>query len=278
MRCQHEAQMHDRSCFITLTYSDECRHPDQSLHKSDFQNFMKRLRIAHPDTPIRYVMCGEYGSQTKREHYHALLFGYDFPDRLPIHQGDPLNQLLRGAHGALGDMSQSDELDELWTHGRTHVGNVTFQSAAYVARYTTSKLNGPAAETLNPYTGLKHYERNHLQTGDVVEVLPEYLQASLRPGIGASFYEKYKKDMYPSDEIYVGHCPDAAKVLRPIFVKPPKYYDKLLERERPDLMAYVADQRKQFAADHADDYTDERLLARAAMIENRAELLVRNKH
>lgn len=279
LRSQHEAQMHEHSCFITLTYADEHRPRDQSLKKSDFQDFMKRLRIAHSDIPIRYVMCGEYGSENKREHYHALIFGYHFPDRIPIHQGDPLNRMLTRSHASLGCQTESTELTELWGHGLTHVGDVTFQSAAYVARYTTSKLNGPALDVLDAYTGLKHYERNHFDTGDVVDILPEYLQASLRPGIGATFYEKFKTSMYPSDQIYVGHCPDAAKKMRPVFVKPPKYYDKLLDRERPDILEYVVEQRKKFAADHADNFTDERLMAKAKILECRmdySDLLVRN--
>ena len=49
VRCMHEAKMHERNCFITLTYSDAAlasddKYRDRGLHYEDFQLFMKRLR------------------------------------------------------------------------------------------------------------------------------------------------------------------------------------------------------------------------------------------
>ena len=78
MRCLHEASLYDNNCFITLTFNDEYVMP--SLDKSIFQKFMKRLRRMFPDARIRYFMCGEYGDKLSRPHYHACLFGFDFPD------------------------------------------------------------------------------------------------------------------------------------------------------------------------------------------------------
>ena len=80
LRCTHEAQQHDHNVFITLTYDDDHLPEDRGLHHEDFQKFMKRLRKARTGQKIRYFMCGEYGGLNDRPHFHALLFGCNFPD------------------------------------------------------------------------------------------------------------------------------------------------------------------------------------------------------
>ena len=67
MRITHEQSLWLNNIFITLTYDDD--HLPQlgnstTLVKKDFQDFMKRLRKKenrHPNDPIRYYHCGEYG-------------------------------------------------------------------------------------------------------------------------------------------------------------------------------------------------------------------------
>jgi len=81
VRMMHEASLHQDNCFITLTYDNEHLPKNASLVKRDFQLFMKRLRKAYPAVRIRFFHCGEYGEQYGRPHYHAILFGFDFPDK-----------------------------------------------------------------------------------------------------------------------------------------------------------------------------------------------------
>ena len=91
VRCVHEQQMHEQSCFVTLTYKDtELVHtPDghPTLFHEHFQLFMKRLRKKFGDN-ISYFMSGEYGDETFRPHYHAILFGVDFKDKEPLRYND----------------------------------------------------------------------------------------------------------------------------------------------------------------------------------------------
>lgn len=68
--------------FITLTFNNEHLPDSLSVDKKDVQNFLKRFRsyldynnIVHS---IRYVACGEYGSQKKRPHYHLILWNVPF--------------------------------------------------------------------------------------------------------------------------------------------------------------------------------------------------------
>ena len=90
IRAFNELQFHKDNCFITLTYND-----DNPLVQSDpyclcdlrykhFQDFMKRLR-KKTGAKIQYLCCGEYGLKDGRSHWHAILFGYDFPDKEPVY-------------------------------------------------------------------------------------------------------------------------------------------------------------------------------------------------
>lgn len=145
IRCTHEASLHPFNCYLTLTYSDDKLPPDGSLNYRDFQLFMKRFRKMFPNDTIRFYMCGEYGDKTERPHYHALIFGFDFPDKT----------LLKVSRG--NSLFVSKTLDSLWGLGHCFIGAVSFQSAAYVARYVMKKQTGKNAtdfyRRVNPETG-----------------------------------------------------------------------------------------------------------------------------
>ena len=69
--------------FVTLTYDDDHLPEYNSLNYKHFQDFMKRLRKSH--SGVRFYMCGEYGEDFSRPHYHALLFNCFFSDRKAFH-------------------------------------------------------------------------------------------------------------------------------------------------------------------------------------------------
>lgn len=74
-RIELESYMHAESMFCTLTYSDEHLPPGANLSPRDIGLFLKRLRKSLPGIEVRYFIAGEYGDQTLRPHYHAILFG-----------------------------------------------------------------------------------------------------------------------------------------------------------------------------------------------------------
>ncbi|WNK13943.1 MAG: replication initiator protein [Microvirus sp.] len=188
-RCVHEAQMHDDNSFITLTYKDA----PASLRYVDFQLFMKRLRKRVG--PVRFFMCGEYGEMNERPHFHAIIFGFGFRDRSRLS----------------GGVFRSGLLDGLWCHGFASVGDVSFESAAYVARYVMKKVNGDLAD--------KHYE--YVDSDGVVQHrVPEFCHMSLKPGVGAKWLGKFMSDVYP----------DGKMVVRGVESMSARYYDKLFAR------------------------------------------------
>lgn len=256
VRCMHEAQLWEKNCFITLTYEDPP--PWNSLVHSDFQKFMKRLRkrfkgdkelvddrTGKSSHPIRFYMAGEYGSLRGRPHYHACIFNFAFED---------LKFLRRTNSGS--DLYRSAQLESLWPYGYSSVGDVTFESAAYVARYVMKKQN----QEIDVHAPVD------LETGEIIERLPEYNRMSLKPGIGANFVDKYKSDVFPNDYVVVnGHK-----------AKPPRYYFKRLQQQDPDLFEQVEYSRAMKGLESCEENTVVRLGARQKVLQAKLKQLQRN--
>ncbi len=244
IRCTHEASLHENNCFITLTYDDEHLPYNGSLDVTHFQKFMKRLRKKYAPKTIRFYHCGEYGSQFGRPHYHACLFGHDFEDKY----------LWKESNGV--PLYRSSQLENLWTFGHSSVGTVTFESAAYVARYIMKKVTGDDAQD--------HYQ--HLdENGEFHDRLPEYTTMSRRPGIGKDWFEKFSKDVYPEDFI----------VLNNKKMRPPKYYDGLYEVKEPNEYQSIKRRRKLATSEHSENNTPERLRVREKVQEAKLKTLKR---
>lgn len=186
---------------------------------------------------IKFFHCGEYGPNTKRPHYHALIFGFDVPDRKMWKMSNDI------------PVYSSLTLDSIWGRGFTTIGNVTYESAAYCARYSLKKVNGNQAEKIDEVTGLKHYERIDPITLEIYEVIPEYATQSRNPGLGARHFEKLKNDIYPWDEVIVNGVP----------TKPPRYYDYLFERTEPEVMETIRQQRVESMGKYLSDNNRARL-------------------
>ncbi|AXL15311.1 replication initiator protein [Microviridae sp.] len=232
LRCIHESQQYENNCFITLTYNDENLPKGGTLEKAHFQKFMKRLRKKY-EHKIRFYMCGEYGEEFGRPHYHACLFNHDFQDKLPFMQNNQGDTIYT-----------SKELETIWPFGFSTIGDLTYETAAYTARYILKKITGDKAD--------EHYEKTDIRTGEVVQVQPEYTTMSRRPGVGRDWYEKYKTDAYPDD--FLTH---QGKKL-PI----PKYYDTLFERSNPSDFERIKDIRREKLAKHKENLTPDRLRVR----------------
>lgn len=206
LRMTHEAQLHERNSFLTLTYEDgqlpherESWVPYGSLHYRDFQRFMKRLRKA-TGLPLRFFMCGEYGPEGGRPHFHANVFGWLPNDRKAFKKS-----------GA-GEMTYTSEmLSKLWRYGVCTVQPFTSRTAAYAARYVVDKVGGQLAES--------HY-RTVDADGVIHQRVPEFSRCSLRPGIGARWFERFGRDVFPHD----------LAVADGVKYQVPKYYDRLAKR------------------------------------------------
>lgn len=230
-RCMHEASQHQDNQFITLTYDREHVPPNGGLRPKDFTDFMKRYRF-HAGVPIRYFHAGEYGEgmlkgELGRPHHHALIFGHGFTDLELFSEIDGMRTYT------------SPTLERLWGQGFCNIGPVTKETAAYVARYTTKKVN---VSDVSPEKYRRHYQKVNLVTGEVDQVLPEYATMSRRPGIGKAWWDRYKGDIAKIDRVMVEYSK----------VKVPRYYDELLRATDEAQYEEVKRRRKAMALARPD--------------------------
>lgn len=211
-RISNEATMHPPgSCwFGTLTYNEQNLPRDLGLSVVDTQLFMKRFR--HHFGPVRFFICGEYGTQTRRPHYHFVLFGVDFPDK---HYWRAIKQSI---------YYRSPSLEKVWPKGNSEFCALTPGAASYIAGYVTKKITGDAAD--------ENYRRiaTDPATGKVREwrVHPEFSTKSLQPGLGSTWFDEFAGDAFPSDFLIL----DGRKVPVPGY-----YLDKLPEDVRLRIVA-----------------------------------------
>lgn len=211
IRCVHESRMHEKNCFLTLTYDDEhlkescIKKGKVTLNKRDYVLFMKRLRkeIEKDGKKIKFFHCGEYGEKGQRPHHHACIFGYDFDDKI----------LFKSARSV--NLYRSPTLERIWQKGFATIGAVTFDTASYVAAYCTKKVTGPKA--------LSHYKGR----------VPEYVTMSRNPGLGKTFLEKYTGDIYNYDRV----------IMNGRSCRPSRYYDSIYDIKNHDRLENLKKER-----------------------------------
>ena len=104
--------------------------------KRHLQLFFKLLRKANPGVKIRYYAVGEYGSKTKRPHYHIILFNAD-----------------------------QKTIQPAWPHGTIHYGNVSPASVGYTLKYMSKPKTVPA------YKGDDRLPEFSLMSKDLVRLI-----------------------------------------------------------------------------------------------------------
>lgn len=180
IRCELESYLYPKNYnfFITLTYSDDflTRYNDNAtLVKKEFSLFLKRLReyfrVNFNHTGIRFFGCGEYGSKTMRPHYHSILFN------CPL---ELLNDFKYYSTTELGfDLFTSETLNKIWSFGYVVIGEYSYQSAGYVARYVSKKVFD---ETPTLY--------------DDLGIEKEFSLCSRRPGIARGYFDLNREKIF----------------------------------------------------------------------------------
>ena len=277
-RITHEAETSKISCFLTLTIAPDqmvtkgftrqekrkdgsylaVYYPPYSVYKRTIQLFIKNLRDAivvrsgkkRHYQRLKYFACGEYGEgKGKRRvnpHYHIIIMGFDFPDKVfwkYSHSGEAIYR--------------SELLEKIWPYGYSSIGEVTFQSAGYVARYTLKK-----SKDKQHYEFVDGYDE---ETGEIFihGLHPEFITMS--KGIGKDWWMKYRTD---TDKDYLNVDFDKK-------CKVPRYYDKLREEADPKSMEEIKERRKIQAQEQLDKETYQRKYAKRAVKQAQFNMLRR---
>lgn len=258
-RCVLESLYHPFNYFITLTYDDEhvpgTFYGDEfgeaidayTLDKRDLQLFFKSLRNNFGNNSFRYFACGEYGEETFRPHYHILLFAdFEITDLVSF-------RFERGNW-----YYKSDTISRIWHRGNILVGEMTWESAAYTARYCMKKINGLSG---------KDYE--------FFNMVPEFTVMSRRPGIGYQYYQDHKLEIYSNLSFSIA-TPKGGKKLRPS-----KFYDRMFDLDDPAAMQDIKKQRMESAVAAMDrklsetdlDYQSYLAVEEAAVLDRTKKLI-----
>jgi len=248
VRCVHEASLYDANSFVTFTY-DKIHLPyDGSLNKDHFVLFMKRLRfwLSRSDETVRFYMCGEYGDDFGRPHYHALLFGLDFPDKVLWSEEDGTK------------LYRSPMCERLWRFGMCIIGEVNFDSAGYVARYCMKKVTGKDSEDF--------YWKYHQGFDLMIAVESEYSTMSRRPGLGNEWLDCFSEEVFEPDEVIVNGHP----------CSPPRYYTDIYSVVDPEGYEVMKEKRKRASWDSYYDNSPARLVVREKCKEAQVGLLSRS--
>lgn len=225
--------MHNESAFCTLTYRNEAltkTSDGASLVKRELQLFMKRLRKVRPQG-LRFLACGEYGETTLRPHYHVLLLNTSFED-MRYHKMSGEKRLYASA-----------ELDALWSHGDCLIGDVEFESCAYVAGYVVKKVTGKRAAA--------HYGARER----------EFQTMSRRPGLGKTYFDRYYQEAYQHDNV----------IIRGREVRIPRYYDTKFGPIDPARLETIKKERRLRALMGKSDNTPARRKVRERFTELKRE-------
>ncbi len=274
-RIEHEMKIARVGMFLTLTISDDkliregfyrdekdkdgethsISYPGFSVYKRSLQLFLKRLRKKIAIQRInsktgrrqniyqsfRYLGCGEYGTKKQRAHYHLCIMGYDLPDK---------RYWKTSTSGEI--LYRSETLEKLWPYGYSSIGQVNWNTAAYVARYTLKKTKDG-----------RTYEHTDKATGEWNQLRPEFLIMS--KGIGKTWWAKYRTD---TDKDYI-------IVNENKRVKVPRYYDKLREDLNPESLETIKKEREQRAKEKQENDTKEMRISRNIINTKNESLLIR---
>lgn len=121
IRLKEELKDKPYSFFITLTY-DEASIPLNEVtnlpcpKKRDIQNFMRFIR--RKGYSIKYFFASEYGPQTRRPHYHGILFFDTY-----------VNDIYK-------------LITKCWTKGFVYIGNANAKTISYVVKYILKDYAG----------------------------------------------------------------------------------------------------------------------------------------
>lgn len=170
------------------------------------------------------IITGEYGTENRRPHWHLIVFGWRPSDGVPAYKSKRGDQLYT-----------SKTLESVWRKGTSDFGDVTFESAGYVCRYSLKKI--------------AHGNSKKLAEADHHEWQPISKKPQKR-AVGKSYLEKHYLNLFNHGLVVL---PDGRQV-----GSPPRYYEKWLKENHPSeferYVTQVKPQKAEYAREAAEAY------------------------
>lgn len=178
-----EDKVSESSWFLTLTYNPESLPYDPEFHnptlnRKDVQLYLARLRaIRGGGLKFRYFISGEYGDESLRPHYHAILF---FP------------------HSSPAPANLEETLLRYWGKGNIDLRESNPARFAYTASYCVKKYRADERGILGP------------------GMTPEFSLVSRMPALGTGYIEQLADNYLSSNQLQdeLERSEDVAKVFR----------------------------------------------------------------
>lgn len=209
--------------FLTLTYNNDNLPKNEkgipSIKEKDWTTFINTLRKKFErkgEKGIKYIVASEYGSKTARPHFHAIIMNINLTDIKKTRIKSSKTKL---------PLLESETINKIWNKGGAYFGTVTNESACYIAGYT---IKG-------------QQDTNYEELG----INPQKIRMS--NGIGKKYFEKNKDEIYKNDNLII-KTKNGTKVIRP-----PKYYDRLLEKSQPKKLELIKKKRLELAKKRTEE-------------------------
>lgn len=216
LRCCLELPYWEKAIFTTLTFRDS-EMTDLSIHKTEFSEFIHNIRndLRKEKKQIKVLGCGEYGDESMRKHYHAIIFG--------IGLGNEKTTISKNCETYL---SENSIIEKNWTKGNVFNGVVTYNSCRYVASYVFKKYYDDLKEEVYINNGLENPFQHTSQ------------------GIGRQFFNEYKNTILDNGYIMFNGIKHTI----------PRYFLELYEKEDKINNSFENTKKlKRLQIEHAED-------------------------
>lgn len=182
-RIAKEAENCISALFVTLTYNTSTvpitKNGFMTLDKEHVKTLMHKLRSYHAEKnlpKLRYYICGEYGGNRQRPHYHAIILNCNVQAIL-----------------------------DRWPYGSVHIGKTQDASIAYTVGYLNKGKIVPAHKNDDRQPEFSHMSKG-LGKGYITEPMikfhwqsPEHLFLTLPDGVKISLPRYYRDKIFPKD-------------------------------------------------------------------------------
>lgn len=229
-RILEEAKYHSKVAFVTLTYDDDhlvfTDSDIPTLHPQHCTTFLKNLRydLAYKDSngipqSFRYFLCGEYGDQFDRPHYHLIFF----------YSGERDHEFLEAL------------FTSRWEHGFIkYEPGISPGRAKYCAKYSMKSIGFDYLDAIPPFARMSRRPGLGKQFLDNIDV-EKFRERDLwhvhdQAGTPYTLPRYYKERIYSKDE-----CDEHSYLLEKI--KNSKF-DFLYSSDNRDIYNFMSDKMK----------------------------------